>query len=78
VNGGEMHAGDGDEEARRVEERERTVAHQRQIRSPTPFCVLGACTYVGLDGLGIGRLEAMLTGFLVTFKIGDAFANQAR
>lgn len=31
--------------------------------------VLGACTYVGLNGLGIGRLAAMIAGFLVTFSV---------
>jgi uncharacterized membrane protein YeiH len=31
--------------------------------------VLGACTYVGLDGLGTGRLPAMIAGFLVAFGI---------
>ena len=29
--------------------------------------VLGACTYVGLSDLGVGRLAAMIAGFLVTF-----------
>ena len=31
--------------------------------------VLGACTYVGLNSLGVGRLEAMIAGFLVTFTV---------
>jgi uncharacterized membrane protein YeiH len=31
--------------------------------------VLGACTYVGLDGLGVGRFAAMIAGFLVTFTV---------
>ena len=31
--------------------------------------VLGACTYVGLDGLGVGRFTAMIAGFLVTFIV---------
>jgi uncharacterized membrane protein YeiH len=31
--------------------------------------VLGACTYVGLDTLGMGRLAAMIAGFLVTFVV---------
>jgi uncharacterized membrane protein YeiH len=31
--------------------------------------VLGACTYVGLDGLGAGRFAAMTAGFLVTFIV---------
>jgi len=31
--------------------------------------VLGACTYVGLNGLDVGRLPAMIAGFLVTFGI---------
>jgi uncharacterized membrane protein YeiH len=31
--------------------------------------VLGGCTYVGLNGLGIGRLSAMLAGFLVTLVV---------
>jgi uncharacterized membrane protein YeiH len=31
--------------------------------------VLGACTYVGLDGLGVGRVAAMIAGFLVTFTV---------
>ena len=31
--------------------------------------VLGACTYVGLNGLGIARLAAMTGGFLVTFAV---------
>jgi uncharacterized membrane protein YeiH len=31
--------------------------------------VLGACTYVGLNGLGIGRLAAVLAAFVVTFGV---------
>jgi uncharacterized membrane protein YeiH len=31
--------------------------------------VLGACTYVGLAGAGVGRLPAMIAGFLVTFTV---------
>lgn len=31
--------------------------------------VLGACTYVGLHGLGLDRLAAMVAGFLVTFSV---------
>jgi uncharacterized membrane protein YeiH len=31
--------------------------------------VLGACTYVGLDGLGVDRVAAMIAGFLVTFTV---------
>ena len=31
--------------------------------------VLGACTYVGLDAVGVGRLPAMIAGFLVTFVV---------
>ena len=31
--------------------------------------VLGACAYVGLAGLGLDRLPAMLLGFLVTFWV---------
>jgi uncharacterized membrane protein YeiH len=31
--------------------------------------VLGACTYVGLNALGIGRLVAMVAGFVVTFGV---------
>jgi len=31
--------------------------------------VLGACTYVGLNGLGIDRLSAMLAAFLVTLCV---------
>ena len=31
--------------------------------------VLGACTYVALNGLGTGRVTAMLAGFLVTFTV---------
>lgn len=31
--------------------------------------VLGACAYVGLNGLGIGRLAAMIAAFLVTFGV---------
>ena len=31
--------------------------------------VLGACTYVGLSGLGVDRLAAMIAGFLVTFIV---------
>jgi uncharacterized membrane protein YeiH len=31
--------------------------------------VLGACAYIGLDGLGVGRLAAMVAGFLVTFVV---------
>jgi uncharacterized membrane protein YeiH len=31
--------------------------------------VLGACTYVGLNGLGLARLAAMTAAFLVTFGV---------
>jgi uncharacterized membrane protein YeiH len=31
--------------------------------------VLGACTYVGCHRLGVGRLAAMVAGFLVTFAV---------
>jgi uncharacterized membrane protein YeiH len=31
--------------------------------------VLGACTYVGLNALGLARLPAMIAGFLVTFGV---------
>jgi uncharacterized membrane protein YeiH len=31
--------------------------------------VLGASTYVGLDGLGVGRLPAMVAGFLLTLIV---------
>ena len=31
--------------------------------------VLGACAYVGLDGLSVGRPVAMIAGFLVTFGV---------
>jgi uncharacterized membrane protein YeiH len=31
--------------------------------------VFGACTYVGLNDLGVGRLMAMIAGFLVTFTV---------
>ena len=31
--------------------------------------VLGACTYVGLGGVGIGRPTAMIAAFLVTFVV---------
>lgn len=31
--------------------------------------VLGACTYVALDALDVGRLTAMIAGFLVTFGV---------
>jgi len=31
--------------------------------------VLGACTYVGFNGLDVGRLPAMVAGFLVTFGV---------
>jgi uncharacterized membrane protein YeiH len=31
--------------------------------------VLGACAYVGLNGLGLARLTAMTAGFLVTFSV---------
>jgi uncharacterized membrane protein YeiH len=31
--------------------------------------VLGACTYVGLNGLGLGRSAAMIAAFLVTFGV---------
>lgn len=31
--------------------------------------VLGACTYVGLNGLGLDRASAMAGGFLVTFGV---------
>src|SRR6187200_1253620 len=31
--------------------------------------VLGACAYVGLNGVGVARLPAMVAGFLVTFIV---------
>ena len=31
--------------------------------------VLGACTYAGLNELGVDRLAAMIAGFLVTFSV---------
>jgi uncharacterized membrane protein YeiH len=31
--------------------------------------VLGACTYVGLNNLGVGRPPAMVAGFLITFIV---------
>jgi uncharacterized membrane protein YeiH len=31
--------------------------------------VLGACTYVGLDAVGAGRVVAMMAGFAVTFVV---------
>jgi uncharacterized membrane protein YeiH len=31
--------------------------------------VLGACTYVGLNGVGVARLPAMLAGFFATFVV---------
>jgi uncharacterized membrane protein YeiH len=31
--------------------------------------VLGGCTYVGLNGLGVGRLAAMIVAFFVTFTV---------
>jgi len=31
--------------------------------------VLGGCTYVGLNGLGVGRFAAMVAAFLVTFTV---------
>lgn len=31
--------------------------------------VLGACTYVGLSGLGLDRMAAMIAGFVVTFTM---------
>src|SRR5688572_7867912 len=31
--------------------------------------VLGACTYAGLNSLGVGRSAAMVAGFLVTFGV---------
>lgn len=31
--------------------------------------VLGACTYVGLNGLGVARVMAMTAGFLMTFAV---------
>ena len=31
--------------------------------------VLGACTYVGLNALGLARLAAMIAGFLMTFGV---------
>ena len=34
--------------------------------------VLGACAYVGLNGLGAGRLAAMMAGFLVTLGVRSA------
>ena len=40
--------------------------------------VLGACTYVGFDGLGVGRLAAMVAGFLVTFAVRGLPGDQIR
>jgi uncharacterized membrane protein YeiH len=31
--------------------------------------VLGACAYVGLNGVGVGRPAAMIAAFLVTFGV---------
>ena len=31
--------------------------------------MLGACTYVGLNGLGVSRFAAMFAAFLVTFTV---------
>ena len=31
--------------------------------------VLGGCTYVGLNGLGVGRFAAMIAAFFVTFTV---------
>lgn len=31
--------------------------------------VFGACTFVGLNGVGVGRFAAMTTAFLVTFSV---------
>ena len=31
--------------------------------------VLGGCTYVALNGLGVGRLPGMIAGFLMTFTV---------
>lgn len=31
--------------------------------------VVGACAYVGFDGLGVNRLAAMIGGFVVTFSV---------
>jgi uncharacterized membrane protein YeiH len=31
--------------------------------------VLGACTYVGLDDLGVGRLPAMIAAFVMTVGV---------
>src|SRR5688500_2965526 len=31
--------------------------------------VLGACTYVGLNGLGVGRCAALCAGYIVTFTV---------
>jgi uncharacterized membrane protein YeiH len=31
--------------------------------------VLGACTYVGFNGFGVGRVAAMVAGFAVTFGV---------
>jgi uncharacterized membrane protein YeiH len=31
--------------------------------------VLGACVYVGLSGLGVGSITAMIAGFLMTFVV---------
>ena len=31
--------------------------------------VLGGCTYIGLNAAGVGRLPAMVAGFLVTFVV---------
>lgn len=34
--------------------------------------VLGACVFTGLDALGVGRLTAMIVGFLVTLGVRSA------
>ena len=39
--------------------------------------VLGGCTYVSLNGLGVGRFPAMTAAFLVTFG-GTEFGDQIR
>ena len=39
------------------------------MRSTSRRSVLGACTFVGLNGLGLARVTAMTAGFFVTFGV---------
>ena len=50
-----------------------TLGHVPSVLLGQEICitasVLGACTYVGFNEVGVGRLPAMVVGFLVTFAV---------